>query len=64
MKKSKTFDAVAMKNAIQARRRRGRAKLSDAQDRRAIAARLEASDHPLARKWRRLAPDCARAVNS
>ena len=54
MKKSKVFDAVEMKNAIQAKRRRERANLSDEQVRQGIAQRLITSDHPLCRKWRGL----------
>jgi hypothetical protein len=59
MKKNKTFDAVEMKNAIQAKRRRERASMSDEQVRQSLAGRLDTSDHPLSRKWRRLVPDRA-----
>lgn len=55
--KNKSFDAVEMKNAIQAKRRRERADMSDEQVRRSIAQRLDRSEDPLSRKWRRLAPD-------
>ena len=58
--KNKAFDAVEMKNAIQARRRRERANMSDEQVRHAIAERLDRSDDPLSCKWRRLAPDRVR----
>jgi hypothetical protein len=54
MTKSKAFDAVEMKNAIQAKRHRDRAGLSDEQVRQSIAQRLRASDHPLCRKWRKI----------
>jgi hypothetical protein len=59
MMKNKAFDAVEMKNAIQARRRRERANMSDEQVRHSIAERLDKSDDPLSRKWRRLVPDRA-----
>jgi hypothetical protein len=45
--KNKSFDAVEMKNAIQAKRRRERADMSDEQVRRSIAHRLDRSDDPL-----------------
>lgn len=57
MNKTKTFDAVEMKNAIQAKHRREREGMSDEQMRLSVAERLGTSDHPLFRKWRRLAPD-------
>jgi hypothetical protein len=57
MKKMKTFDTVKMKNAIQAKHRRQRAGMSDEQVRRAVAEWVNASDHPVSRMWRGLAPD-------
>ena len=60
MKRSKTFDAVEMKNAIQATHRRERASMSDEQVRQLITERLGSSDHPLARKWRRVPADQSR----
>jgi hypothetical protein len=50
----KTFDCVEMKNAIQAQQRREWKGLSDEEMRRRIQKRLQTSDDPLARKWRRL----------
>ena len=50
----KTFDCVKMKNAIQAKQRREWKGLPDEEVRRRIQQRLDASNDPLARKWRRL----------
>ena len=61
MNKTKTFDAVEMKNAIQARRRQERGGMTDEEARLAIAGRLDTSDHPLSRKWRGLAPNRTKA---
>ena len=50
----KTFDCVGTKDTIQARQRREWKGMSDEEVRRRIQQRLETSDDPLARKWRRL----------
>jgi len=50
----KTFDCVELKNAIQAKQRREWKGLSDEEVRRRVQQRLDASNDPLARKWRRL----------
>ena len=50
----KTFDCVKMKNAIQAKQRREWKGLPDEEVRRRVKERLDASDDPLARKWRRV----------
>jgi hypothetical protein len=55
--KDKSFDAVEMKNAIQARHRQERAGMSAEQVRQSVAERLGTADHPLLRKWRGLAPE-------
>ncbi|MCU0726873.1 MAG: hypothetical protein MUE73_13965 [Planctomycetes bacterium] len=53
MSRSTIFSAVALKEAIQEKRRRERSSLSDEETRRDIMHRLETSDHPLAALWRR-----------
>jgi hypothetical protein len=55
MKKTTTFRAVALKDAIQEKHRRERSSLSDEETRRDITRRLETSAHPLAALWRRTA---------
>lgn len=64
MKKSKTFDAVELKNTIQAGHRQSRAGMSDEQVRESVARRLDTSEHPLARKWRRLTQTQRRSLSS
>jgi len=59
MNNNKTFDAVEMKNAIQAKHRGERMGMSPEQVRRSIAERLNTADDPLSRLWRRLTPDRA-----
>ena len=55
MKKDKTFDCVAMKNAIQAQLQAERAGLTEEEVRRRRREWLETSADPLAQWWRRAA---------
>ncbi len=52
-KKEKSFDCVEMKNAIQEQLRKEREGLSDKQIQEERMRRLETSDTPAARFWRR-----------
>jgi len=54
MIKHKTFDCVEMKNTIQARLQKEYEGLTPEEVRQRRRAKVEASDDPLARKWRRL----------
>jgi len=54
MIKNKTFDCVEMKNTIQAKLQKEYEGLTPEEVRKRRRAKLEASDDPLARKWRRL----------
>jgi len=54
MKAKKTFDCVAMKDAIQAKLRKERQGMTDEEIREHIRRKLETSDDPVARLWRKL----------
>jgi sRNA-binding protein len=54
MKATKTFDCVAMKNAVQAKLRKEMAGMTDEEQRAYIRRKLQTSDSPVARLWREL----------